>query len=141
MPEMVGYGERVRATAGVIAVTLLPVLAGCAATSRSEVTGVVTRFYRAYEHRDGAAACALLAPETRRSVAESADAACASALLDEPLPRPGQASSASVYGDQAQVRLDRDTVFLARFADGWKLVAVGCRPRPERPYDCDVEAG
>jgi hypothetical protein len=138
---MYGYDMHVRAAAGVLAMTLLPVLAGCASTSRSEVTGVVTRFYGAYEHRDGAGACALLAPETRREVASAAGSTCATALLDEKLPRPGQVSSTSVYGDQAQVRLDRDTVFVAHFPDGWRLVALGCRPRPERPYDCDVEGG
>jgi hypothetical protein len=40
----------------------------------------------------------------------------------------------------AQVRLDDDTVFLAAFPGGWRVVAAGCRPRGEaEPYDCAVE--
>jgi hypothetical protein len=74
-------------------------------------------------------------------VAQSAGAPCPSALLRDPLPRPGPVTASTVYGDQAQVRLRGDTAFVARFADGWRLVALGCRPRASRPYDCEVEAG
>jgi hypothetical protein len=62
-------------------------------------------------------------------------------VLDEKLPGTGRVIAATVYGDQAQVRLAGDTAFAARFPDGWKIVAVGCVRRPQRPYDCTVEAG
>nr|WP_294697148.1 hypothetical protein [uncultured Friedmanniella sp.] len=44
-----------------------------------------------------------------------------------------------VWGDNAQVRTSSGVLFLAKFSSGWKLTGVGCRPRPERPYDCTVE--
>jgi hypothetical protein len=34
-----------------------------------------------------------------------------------------------------------DTVFLAEFPDGWKVVAAACTPRDRLPYDCQVEGG
>jgi hypothetical protein len=126
---------------GVPAVVVALLLSGCAAANRPDVEGAVTRFYDAYGRDDGAAACALLAPATRREVEKSAKAPCAEGLLDETLPSPGAIRRASVHGDQAQVRLAADTAFVARFPGGWKVVAVGCQRRPDRPYDCAVEAG
>lgn len=101
----------------------------------------MTRFYDAYGRDDGAAACALLAPSTRREVEKSAGAPCAEGLIDESLPQPGAVRRSRVFGDQAQVRLAGDTAFVARFPGGWKVVAVGCQRRPDLPYDCEVEAG
>ena len=34
-----------------------------------------------------------------------------------------------------------DTVFLAHFPTGWKITAAGCRPRPQRPYQCEIKGG
>jgi hypothetical protein len=36
------------------------------------------------------------------------------------------------------VRLARDTVFLHRFPAGWLVRGVGCEPRKNLPYDCEV---
>ena len=120
---------------------LVPALAGCAAASRPDVEAVVSGSYEAYTRQDGAAACALLAPATRAELEQSAGVPYAAGLLDEKLPRTGRVTASEVYGDQAQVRLDGDTAFAAQFPDGWKVVAVGCVRRPQRPYDCTVEAG
>jgi hypothetical protein len=57
-------------------------------------------------------------------------------VLEEELPAAGEVTGTDVYGQWAQVRLTGDTVFLAVFPDGWRVVAAGCTPRPERPYDC-----
>ena len=102
---------------------------------------VVSRFYDAYGGRDGSAACALLAPATRNAVVSAAGKPCSVGLLEEKLPGTGEATAASVYGDQAQVRMDADTVFAAKFPDGWRVVAVGCTRIPGKPYQCEVDAG
>ncbi|MGW0551933.1 hypothetical protein [Streptomyces altiplanensis] len=46
-----------------------------------------------------------------------------------------------VYGHQARVVLDADTLFLPAFRDGWKVVAAGCLARPGFPYPCDLKGG
>jgi hypothetical protein len=131
----------VRAILGFCGVALLRGLGGCAAASRTDVESLVTRFYAAYDRGDGSAACALLASETLGELEQSAGEPCASGLLEERLPAAGPVTSSDVYGDQAQVRLTGDTAFVAHFPAGWKVVAVGCTRRPERPYTCTVEPG
>jgi hypothetical protein len=124
----------------VTSAALLLILVGCSSTSSGEAQSAAARFYDAYRGHDGAAACALLAPATRAEVESASGKSCADGLLEEKLsgtnPR-----HASVYGDQAQVLMSGDTVFLAKFPLGWRVVAVGCTPVREKPYDCDVEAG
>ena len=62
---------------------------------------------------------------------------CLCALRD--LPAPGPVRTVDVYGEWARVVTERDTLFLAAFGEGWRVVAVGCRSRGERPYDCQVQ--
>ena len=120
-------------TAAMLAMT------GCASVSAQEGAAADTavRLLTAVDTGDGATACALLAPETAISVAE--DEPCDQAILDSGLPRPGPVVDTAVYGQWAQVKLDADTVFLAAFPGGWRVVAAGCTPRAGRPYDCSVE--
>ena len=124
-----------------VALVMLPCLGGCAAADRPAVERALTRFSVAYQERDGARACSLLASATRRAVAQSSRSPCPAGLLSQRLPRLRRITAVEVYGDQAEVRTVADTVFLARFRDGWKVVAAGCMRRPGRPYDCELEAG
>jgi hypothetical protein len=46
-----------------------------------------------------------------------------------------------VYADAAEVQLSGgDTVFLSDTREGWRVDAVGCRPRGDGPYDCEEQA-
>lgn len=86
-------------------------------------------------------ACDLLAPATLE-VLRSDGEDCADALA-EVAPDGGVTGTeptVEVYGRDAIVRWGSETVFLARFDDGWLVTAAGCRPRGEDlPYDCSVE--
>jgi hypothetical protein len=116
------------------------VLTGCGSVGHREdaAAEVAVRLLSAVAAGDGSAACATLAPDTAESVAE--EEPCPEAILDKSLPRPGTVVGADVYGQRAQVRLDDDTVFLAAFPGGWRVVAAGCTPRPNQPYKCSVES-
>lgn len=117
--------------------------AGCASADRrgSAAADTVGALLTALRDGDGAAACAVLAPDTRAALERSADRPCAEAVLDEDLPGPSEVLRTDVYGQWAQVRSRSDTVFLAMFPGGWRVVAAGCTPRGERPYACRLDGG
>jgi hypothetical protein len=110
------------------------VVAGCAAGERPAVERVAAAFADA--GNDPARACDLLAPATRAAVETQQARPCAAAL--NRVPPIGDVRSVEVWGGAAQVRFDRDTLFLTRTGDGWRVAAAGCTPREEAPYDCRV---
>ncbi|MFF4646425.1 hypothetical protein [Streptomyces sp. NPDC001389] len=128
-----------------LAVALAVVAAGgCGAPGPREDDAVsaALAFESALGSSHYARACSLLAPRTRREAAAEED--CGPALAKQNVPvAAGGASApvAEVYGRQAMVRLTRDTLFLSQFDTGWKVVAAGCTPRPDRPYDCRIKGG
>lgn len=124
------------------AATVVSVVGCGSVASRGQAASTTAQaLLAAVNRQDGAAACALLAPETAAEVAQSAQKDCAEAILDQNLLRPGVVTGDDVYGQWARVRLTGDTVFLAMFAGGWRVVAAGCAPRGDRPYDCTVQGG
>jgi hypothetical protein len=140
------------ATRAVVALAALGVAltAGCAGPGvmEADAEAAVTDFYAAVEAGDGQAACDLLLPDAAESLEQDAEAPCATAVVEDP--RIGQelahraadaaVSEVHVAGTQAQVVTASDTVFLARSGERWIITAAACEPRPERPYDCEVEA-
>lgn len=127
----------------ILALPLVLAAGGCGDGSRQAAAqAAAVAMLRAAADGDGATACALLAPETAAAVAEEQESTCAEGLLKEDLPAPGAARDTEVYGQWAQVRFDGDTVFLAAFRGGWRVVAAACEPRGEdRPYDCAIQGG
>jgi hypothetical protein len=99
------------------------------------------RFHEALADDDLAVACELLAPGTREELEKSAQTSCPQALAEAGLPQAATVTTADVYGTNARVVLDGDTVFLARFGAQWRVTAAGCKARPDLPYDCDVKGG
>ena len=134
---------RDRRKAAVLLSLVLAAPTGCAAAGGrgDAAASVATRLLTAVQGKNGAAACALLAPDTASEVEQSGGKACAEAILDENLPQPGAVTGTAVYGQWAQVRVGDDTVFLAAFPGGWRVVAAGCQSRGDRPYDCRLQGG
>ena len=125
-------------------VTLFCVLAlatGCssAGPDPAQADLAAQRLHQALTSGEPAAACGLLAPATLKEVEQSAHTPCAQALADAGIPDATAVTTTDVYGTNARVVLNGDTVFLARFGAQWKVTAAGCKPRPGLPYDCDVK--
>jgi hypothetical protein len=113
-------------------------LTGCASAATRPVEQAARQFYANLEGRRAEQACALLAPEAAKSL-EAGDQSCATAILRLGLAG-GEVRGAEVWGDEAQVRLARDTVFPHRFPQGWLVRGAGCEPGEGLPYECEVEA-
>jgi hypothetical protein len=114
-------------------------LAGCGRGSdEAKVRRATAAFFAATAAHQDDRACADLAPQAAESL-RSSDSGCAEQLGKLKLTG-GSIRTVRVWEDRAQVVLSRDTVFLARLPQGWKVVAAGCRPQAKGPYDCDVEA-
>lgn len=117
-------------------------IAGCGAdVERTEAARAADAFTGSLAGNP-AAACALLAPRALDDVAE--DGSCASSLEAAGLPAVGERLEVTVAGHSAQVRYTGDTLFLARFGDGWRVTAAGCEQvssDPAVPYDCAVDGG
>jgi hypothetical protein len=139
--------------AALSAVVALATVSACASGEADQAVDVAAEFHAAVASHSGAGACALLAPETRSELEQSAQRSCDRAVLAESIPGVGQVADSKLFGGKAQVRFagtrdggaDRaaiaDTVFLAEFPDGWKVVAAACTPRDRLPYDCQVKGG
>ena len=115
------------------------VLAGCGGDpSGAQAAAAAVAFVQAESSR----ACGLLAPDTEDALAKQAGRPCARALADLHLPTGADVRAVDVEAESAQVRLDGQVVFLARFPDGWRVTAAGCvrsDPDPAVPYACEVE--
>ncbi|MER7955776.1 hypothetical protein [Streptomyces sp. NPDC096030] len=120
------------------------VLCGCGA-SEARLDGArqaATAFEEAIGRAEYAAACALLAPQTRRQLEQDATRPCGPALAGEELPAAGTVRETQVYGRQALLHLEGDTLFLSQFDDGWRIVAAGCQPeKADLPYRCSLKGG
>ncbi len=124
--------------AAVAALPMALLLSGCTPAGEAAARMAGDRFQTALRDDDLTGACQLLSDEARDKLESGSGKPCPSALAAVDLPT-GTASSIEVWGDNAQVRLDPGVLFLAEFRGGWKVTAAGCQPRPDMPYDCDVE--
>jgi len=68
---------------------VLALLSSCASLGpdTAAAAGVAAAFHQALSISDGAAACALLAPETAAQVTKDTDDECADAVVDQDFPR------------------------------------------------------
>ncbi len=123
-------------------VALAVAVVGCGTgADQAQVRSPTERFYGAVEHRDGAAACTQLTRELRAQlVKDESEPTCTKAVLKLSL-RGRRAADVRVYATSGRVTLaGGDTVFLGDTRLGWRIEAVGCRPRTDGPYECEEQA-
>jgi hypothetical protein len=123
------------------ALLLLPVLlaSGCGSGSVGGPTRAALGFEQAVTAHDGAKACDLIAPATRKELESSEGKPCAEAVLAQDVPDSSAVRKAEQYGLQSRVVLDKDVVFVSKFSLGWRVVAAVCQDRGEKlPYDCQI---
>ena len=111
-------------------------LAGCASAQQPEVTKVATAFEN--PSGDPEARCDLLAPATLKAFEKHQTSPCGDAVAGLSLDG-GSVRSVQIWGGDAQVRMNGDTVFLTETGAGWRVTAAGCTSQGEAPYDCEVE--
>jgi hypothetical protein len=126
--------------AAFVAVAFTVTGCGSLPPNSSAAAQAATAFRIDVQRSDGAAACGLLAPETRHEVVQSVGRPCAVAILHDGV-LGGHTTPVHVdaYGQAARVVYPDDVLFLADFPAGWRLTAAGCTPRVDRPYDCSVK--
>jgi hypothetical protein len=120
-----------------LAVLSVTLVAGCAVDTTLPAR-TAERFHADLAAHQEDAACALLAKQTAEKLPDPGQT-CAEALRDLKLGSAGPVTAVRVWGDDAQVQLSGDTLFLHRYSGGWRVTAASCRPHGDRPYDCEVE--
>lgn len=139
-------GRRRRAVVGVALPLAVSGLAGCGAPADDQAAGQAALTFAFRAGTDPAAACADLAPRTLQELERSAVEPCPEALENEGLPGSTTIARTVVAGHSALVELadPSQTMFLARFDSGWKIVAAGCRRESADdavPYTCRISGG
>ena len=120
----------------------LGALGGCATSTEEQAAAQAALQFAATWSADPQTACALLAPRSRDELERTSEQSCEEALPSENLPASTVVTRTDLAGHSARVDLDGQTVFLARFDSGWKIVAAGCSKQydePSTPYTCQVQ--
>lgn len=125
----------------VAGIAVLLTVSGCAGLNpgTDEAARVAEQFHTALADRDADTVCGLLAPGAVERLEGEDTGSCARKLFALDLPEALSVVQSQAYGRNAQVVLDRDTVFLTLSGGSWKITAAGCTSRGESPYDCEVE--
>jgi type IV secretory pathway TrbL component len=119
----------------------LVVLSGCGTgADRAQVRAVTVRFFSAIGAHRGADACMQLSPSLRKTVTQQESAAGCAEAVGKVKARGSPIEVVHVYATSARVDLAGGaSVFLSAMRDGWRIDALGCRPRSSGPFDCEAQ--
>jgi hypothetical protein len=126
------------------AMLALLALAGCGQSDdRSSVRSTTERLLAAVGAKQGAAACGVLASDTRKALENQESKPCPQAISSVNVSG-GSVVHVKVAITSAKVDLPGgESFFLSEEKSGWRISALGCRPTttPTRtPFDCELEA-
>jgi hypothetical protein len=126
------------------AMLALLALAGCGQSDdRAGVRSTTERFLAAVGAKQGAAACGVLASDTRKALESEESKPCPQAIGSVDVSG-GAVLRVKVAITSAKVDLaGGESFFLSEEKSGWRIAALGCRPTttPTRtPFDCTLEA-
>jgi hypothetical protein len=115
-------------------------LGGCGvADDRDQARDVTSRFFADLRTGDGAAACRLVSSGLRQQLEKQGP--CHEQVVSLKLTgrRPARVQ---VFVTEAEADVaGGDSVFLTRERAGWRLSAVGCKPKTaDEPFDCEEES-
>ena len=119
-------------------------LPGCGtADDRDQARAAAERFYAAFRHHDGAAACAELSDGAVQALEQQEGKPCAQAVTGLDL-KGGAVQHVEVYITNAKVDLaEHVSAFLGREPSGWKISSVSCAhdDKPaDHPFTCELES-
>ena len=120
----------------VVAVAAL--VTACGGAQDADVARVASGLVEAVDRRDGAGACALLAPPVRTELEDTSGSPCAEAVLEEDVGAPSDTTEVEVFDTMARAVVGSESLFLSRFDGRWLVVAAACDPMAGKPYDCAI---
>ena len=120
----------------VVAVAAL--VTACGGAQDADVARAASGLVEAVDRRDGAGACALLAPPVRTELEDTSGSPCAEAVLEEDVGAPSDTTEVEVFDTMARAVVGSETLFLSSFDGRWLVVAAACDPVAGKPYDCAV---
>jgi D-serine deaminase-like pyridoxal phosphate-dependent protein len=105
-----------------------------------DVRASVERFNAAIELADGEKACQELTEGATEQLERSEKKPCEEAIRSLEL-APSDVASVEVFVVSGRADLTGGgAAFLDETSEGWKISAVGCEPRTEQPYECELES-
>jgi hypothetical protein len=126
----------------VVVLVGLVVLSGCGTgADRAQVRSVTARFFSALKAHRGADACMQLTPALRKTITQEKSAPGCADAVGKVKARGSAIEVVQVYATSARVDLAAGaSVFLSAMRDGWRIDALGCRPRSSGPFECEEQS-
>ncbi len=126
----------------VLVVVGVVVLSGCGTgADRGQVRAATTRFFAALDAHHGAAACMQLSPALRTTITQEQSARRCASAVGKVRARRSPVAVVQVYATSARADLaSGESVFLSAMRDGWRIDALGCRPRSSGPFECEEKS-
>jgi hypothetical protein len=125
----------------VTVIVALGVLSGCGTgADRAQVRAVTVRFFSALDADRGVAACMQLSPALQKTVMQQESARGCAEAVGKVKARGSPVEAVQVYATSARVDLaGGESLFLSAMRDGWRIDALGCRPRSSGPFECEEQ--